>query len=168
MKTYDIIYADPPWRYDHSFTDSRRIENNYPTMENEEIMALKIPSNKDSVLFLWATAPKLPEALKVMEAWGFNYRTHLIWDKNSIGMGYWFRNQHELLMVGLKGKFSAPPPITKDCLSISRSENRTQFKAKRDQATYFRMVSEGHQVRNVRPAKRNGIVRGRQVGFVGQ
>lgn len=77
-------------------------------MELEEIKTLSIPSADNAVLFLWATAPKLKEALEVMEAWGFEYRTNAVWDKEIIGMGYWFRGQHELLLVGVKGEFSPP------------------------------------------------------------
>ena len=60
------------------------------------------------MLFLWATAPKLREAIKVMEAWGFEYKTHACWDKETMGMGYWFRGQHELLLVGTQGDMSPP------------------------------------------------------------
>lgn len=109
-KLYDVIYADPPWRYDFSETDSRKIENQYSTMELRDIKRLKVPSSENAVLFLWATAPKLTEALEVMSAWGFQYKTHGIWDKEKIGMGYWFRGQHELLLVGTKGNFSPPEP----------------------------------------------------------
>lgn len=65
-------------------------------MTLEDIKRLRVPSAKDSVLFMWATSPKLPQALEVMAAWGFAYKTHSIWDKVLIGMGYWFRGQHEL------------------------------------------------------------------------
>ena len=106
---YDIVYADPPWRYKHSRSRSRKIENQYPTMSLVEIKALRVPSKPNAVLYMWATAPKLLEALAVMEAWGFNYRTHAVWDKEIIGMGYWWRGQHELLLVGTRGKFSPPP-----------------------------------------------------------
>ena len=94
MKKYQIIYADPPWRYDFSKSDNREIENQYPTMSVDEICALNVPSEKNAVLYLWATAPKLREALKVMEAWGFDYKTHAIWDKEIIGMGYFFLGHH--------------------------------------------------------------------------
>lgn len=106
--SYAVIYADPPWRYDFSKSDSREIENQYPTMTVEEICALKVPSADNAVLYLWATAPKLLEALAVMKAWGFSYKTQAVWDKEIMGMGYWFRGQHELLLVGTKGKFSPP------------------------------------------------------------
>jgi len=102
MKKYQVIYADPPWRYSFSKSKSRKIENQYPTMSVEEICAMDIPSDDNAVLYLWATSPKLLEAIKVMEAWGFTYKTHAIWDKEKVGMGYWFRGQHEILMVGVK------------------------------------------------------------------
>ena len=135
MKKYQIIYADPPWRYEHPPIGSknRAIENHYPTMPLEEIKVLKVPSENNSVLFLWATAPKLKECIEVMESWGFQYRTNMIWDKVKIGMGYWFRNQHELLLVGLKGKFS--PPIPQLRKSSIYTESRTEHSKK---PKYFR------------------------------
>ena len=109
QKKYQIIYADPPWKYDFSKDNSDKIEVHYPTMTLEEICKLNVPSDENSVLYLWATAPKLLEALEVMKSWGFKYKTQAIWDKGWIGMGYWFRGQHEILLVGTKGKFSPPP-----------------------------------------------------------
>jgi len=107
---FNVILADPPWRYQFVETESRAIENHYPSMELEEIKALRIPSDTDSVLYLWATAPKLEEALQVLNAWGFTYKTCAVWDKERKGMGYWFRIQHELLLVGVKGNFATPEP----------------------------------------------------------
>ena len=105
---FNIIYADPPWQYEHEISDSRKIENQYPTMKLEQIAALKIPAAKNSILFLWSTNPKLKEALWIMEKWGFDYRTNLVWAKDKIGMGYYFRSQHELLLVGKKGNYPMP------------------------------------------------------------
>ena len=107
---FDVLYVDPPWRYDFAETDSRQIENQYPTMSQADLCALKVPAADNALLLLWATAPKLAEALEVMAAWGFEYKTHAIWDKGQIGMGYWFRGQHELLLVGTQGVFSPPLP----------------------------------------------------------
>lgn len=109
-RTFEILYADPPWKYRFTETESRAIENQYPTMSLDEIKALHIPAEKDAVLFLWATAPKLAEAIEVLLAWGFDYRTCAVWDKEIIGMGYWFRVQHELLLIGVRGNFPAPRP----------------------------------------------------------
>ena len=125
---FDIIYADPPWQYDFAETNNRKIENHYTTMNNEDIMNMKVPCKDNSVLFMWATAPKLPEALQVMKAWGFEYKTNAIWDKETIGMGYWFRGQHELLLVGVKGKFS--PPISSIRISSIIKEKKTKHSKK--------------------------------------
>lgn len=107
---YDVILADPPWRYEFSETQSREIENQYPTMELDQIKALKVPAADNSILLLWTTAPKLEEGMAVMNAWGFKYRSCAVWDKEKLGMGYWFRIQHELLLVGVKGDFHPPEP----------------------------------------------------------
>ena len=70
---------------------------------------MQIPAAQDCILFLWATAPKLPEALSVLNAWGFKFKTCAVWDKQRIGIGYWFRGQHEILLVGTRGKVHPPP-----------------------------------------------------------
>ena len=62
----------------------------------------------DCVLFLWATAPMLPQAIEVLEAWSFTYKTCAVWGKDRIGTGYWFRNKHEILLVGTRGHIPAP------------------------------------------------------------
>ena len=107
---YDIIYADPPWRYEgNTARPSDVIENHYPTMELEEIKNMDVPSADNCILYLWTTSPKIEEGLQVLNAWGFKYRSQLIWDKNMLGLGYWFRVQHEILLVGVKGDVSCPP-----------------------------------------------------------
>jgi len=105
---FNVIYADPPWKYEFTMTYSRDITNHYPVMELEEIKTLKIPSAKDSILLLWTTVTKLEESLQVLNAWGFTYKTHMVWVKDKIGMGYWFRGKHELLLLGIKGNFKTP------------------------------------------------------------
>ena len=126
-KKYDIIYADPPWRYTFA-VENRKIENHYPTMEVLEICNVQVPSAENSILFLWGTAPKLLEALEVMKAWGFEYKTNAVWDKKRIGMGYYFRGQHEHLLVGIKGEF-IPPEVNFRNSSIYR-EKRTEHSVK--------------------------------------
>ena len=108
-----VILADPEWRfkpYSAASGMDRAADNHYPTSETDVICARPVGdiAFDDCVLFLWATAPMLPDALRVMEAWGFAYKTHAIWFKDKIGTGYWFRNQHELLLVGTKGEIVAP------------------------------------------------------------
>jgi N6-adenosine-specific RNA methylase IME4 len=81
-------------------------------MTVEEIMALDVPSiaADDCVLFLWATAPMMPQALQVMAAWGFAYKTNAVWIKSRAGTGYWLRNKHELLLIETRGAIPAPLP----------------------------------------------------------
>lgn len=109
---YSVIYADPPWQYDFSLSDSRKIENQYQTMTVGDICALPVADieNNDCVLLMWATSPKLIEAMQVIEAWGFTYKTCAVWVKDKIGMGYYFRQQHELLLVASKGNPPIPEP----------------------------------------------------------
>lgn len=110
-----VIVADPEWQFEPWSRETgmdRAASNHYPTSVTEVIAARDVPSiaAKDCVLFLWATVPMLPHALLVMAAWGFDYRSHFVWGKNRIGTGYWNRNKHELLLVGVKGKIPAPAP----------------------------------------------------------
>jgi N6-adenosine-specific RNA methylase IME4 len=111
-KKYPVIYADPPWRYQYAETESRAIENQYPTMALDDICGLNVPATDDAVLFLWTTAPKLEEGFRVVREWGFEFKTCAIWDKQKMGMGYYFRVQHEILLIGARG--SLPPPEGSD------------------------------------------------------
>ena len=84
MNKYAIIYADPPWSYDDKAMQRGGAERHYRTMDIEEIK--KIPVSQmayaDSILFMWATFPKIKEALNCIEAWGFNYKTcAFVWVK---------------------------------------------------------------------------------------
>lgn len=108
---YGVILADPPWQFEpwSRITGmDRAAENHYPTMPTDEIMALPIPAAPDCVLYLWATPAMLPQSLDVMTAWGFSYRTHIIWLKHRFGTGYWVRSKHELLLIGVRGDVPAP------------------------------------------------------------
>jgi N6-adenosine-specific RNA methylase IME4 len=107
---YPVIYADPPWRYEHAKTESRAIENHYPTMSLKDICDLPVSdlATDDAVLFLWTTSPKLEEAMQVIAAWGFTYRTSMVWIKDKIGMGYYARSRHELLLIATRGSIPVP------------------------------------------------------------
>lgn len=115
LRRYPVIYADPAWKFrvrSEETGGDRSAENHYPTMETEEICQLMAklgnPVADDAVLFLWATNPMLPQALQVMDAWGFLYVHHWIWDKQVAGNGYWGRDRHELLLIGRRGNVVAP------------------------------------------------------------
>ena len=102
-KKYGVIYADPPWEFGVYNTDAgsdRSASNHYPTMGPETIKRLPIPAAKDAVLFLGATAPMLLRALEVMAAWGFTYKSNLVW----------LKDHHEHLLIGVRGSVPAPAP----------------------------------------------------------
>lgn len=112
-KRYGVILADPPWRF-KSYSEEtgmdRAAENHYPTQSLDDILALDVAgiAADDCALFLWATAPMLPQALHVMGAWGFAYRTHAVWIKSRVITGYWFRGAHEILLLGTRGTVPCP------------------------------------------------------------
>ncbi len=117
-KKFGVILADPEWRFEPYSRDTgmdRAADNHYPTSETDVICARPVHdiAADDCALFLWATVPMLPDALRVMAAWGFEYKSHMVWKKDRLGTGYWFRNQHELLLVGMRGdRLPAPAPGT--------------------------------------------------------
>ena len=113
QKKYSIIYADTPWRYEMK-KGQGVAENHYSTMGIEEICGLPVQEicAKDCVLFLWVTFPQLPEAFKVIKAWGFCYKTvAFVWIKQNrsgkgyfFGLGYWTRSNAEICLLAVKGK----------------------------------------------------------------
>lgn len=109
---FSVIYADPPWKFasNSAAKPGRNAMRHYPTMPTAEICALHVPAAKDAVLLLWATSPMLPQALGVMAAWGFKYKSQAVWVKSRIATGYWARNRHELVLIGTRGRIPCPKP----------------------------------------------------------
>ena len=117
-KKYQIIYADPPWQYKvwSRKSNGRSAESHYRTMNIEDIINLKgfinEISDENCILFIWVTYPCLKEGLKVIEQWGFQYKTcGFTWVKKNKksnswfwGMGYWTRANSELCLIATKGK----------------------------------------------------------------
>ena len=114
---YGVVYADPEWQFEPYSTTTgmdRAASNHYLTSATRIIAERDVPSicADDCILFLWATGAMMPQALVVMESWGFSYVSQSIWVKPHAGTGYWFRSQHELLLVGVKGNIPCPAPGT--------------------------------------------------------
>lgn len=113
-RVYPVYYFDAPWQFGvHSEVTGREksAENHYPTMPTDDIVALlsgMIGGTNPAVCFAWATNPMLPDALRVLDACGFTYVHHWIWDKEVAGTGYWGRDRHELLLIGRRGDVAAP------------------------------------------------------------
>ena len=115
-KKYDIIYADPPWSFRvwSNKGKGRSAESHYPTMRKEDIQRIPIKNiqSKNSVLFLWVTAPCFEEGLELIKAWGYTYKTvAFTWLKLNkrngklfLGMGYYTRANAEYCLIATKGK----------------------------------------------------------------
>ena len=126
LKKYKIIYADPAWEYSFAGTRAETTEDDYSTMKTKDIAGLKVAelADEDCVLFMWGIWTKLADALKVIEAWGFEYKTvGFVWVKTNrntnikqlsflptdsfddfFGMGMWTRSNTEFCLIGVKGK----------------------------------------------------------------
>jgi N6-adenosine-specific RNA methylase IME4 len=102
---FSTFVADPPWQYGNTSTRGAA-ENHYGTMTIDELCAMDVvptQANDQAHLYMWTTAGHLPEAFKVMEAWGFEYKTYLVWVKPQMGMGNYFRVCTELVLFGVRG-----------------------------------------------------------------
>lgn len=115
-KKYSTIYADPPWRFQNrsgKVAPEHKRLNRYETMSLKDIKKLPVSeiSAEKSHLYLWVPNALLPEGLAVMEAWGFQYKSNLIWEKvrkdgqpDGRGVGFYFRNVTEIVLFGIRGE----------------------------------------------------------------
>ena len=108
MSRHEVILADPPWYESGGGKIKRGADRHYPLMKTRDIIALAPTIDRlampDSVLFLWVTNNYLPDGLAVMKAWGYQYKTNFAWVKDKIGLGFYNRGQHELCLLGIKGR----------------------------------------------------------------
>ena len=143
MKKYGIIYADPPWHYNQK-NISGAAEHHYRTMNTEEICKLNVAEVADQhcTLFLWATFPQLPEALKVIKAWGFQYKTvAFVWLKQNksgkgwfFGLGFWTRGNSEICLLATRGNLTDNQTVSISllsvlCVSIVRNQMKSERKS---------------------------------------
>jgi N6-adenosine-specific RNA methylase IME4 len=146
-RKWPVALIDPPWEFECAPLGDNNRSLPYPTMTPEDLKELPVPDimTDDAIIFLWATAPHLDVALDLLRAWGFSYRTCAVWIKDRIGMGYWFRGQHELLLVGRRGDFPRPRP--EDCVSSVIQAARAEHSEKPEAVyeileTYFPVSSK--------------------------
>ncbi|MDN5935439.1 MAG: MT-A70 family methyltransferase, partial [Nitrosospira sp.] len=115
-RRFRTILADPPWQFQNrtgKMAPEHRWLTRYGTMKIDEILSLPVRDIADDTahLYLWVPNALLPEGLKVMEAWGFKYKTNVVWHKirkdggpDGRGVGFYFRNVTELMLFGVRGK----------------------------------------------------------------
>jgi len=136
-RRYAVLYADPPWHFEVYNEESgieRAAGNHYPTMSLEDICALPVLSlaTPAAALFMWTTVPHLRESFQVLDAWGFEYKTNIVWVKDKIGLGYFVRNQHELLLIATRGDM--PTPLSANRPSSVITAPRREHSRKPDEA----------------------------------
>ncbi|HLX60127.1 MAG TPA: MT-A70 family methyltransferase [Planctomycetota bacterium] len=119
---YSTILADPPWQFQNrtgKMAPEHRRLLRYPTMELKEILELPVPrlAAAKSHLYLWVPNALLQDGFKVMEAWGFTYKSNLVWYKvrkdggpDGRGVGFYFRNVTELILFGVRGSMRTLRP----------------------------------------------------------
>lgn len=131
---FACIYADPPWAYSNQATRAST-DNHYSTMTVEQICALPIKdlAAPQAHLHLWTTNAFLFECPKIFEAWGFEFKSSFVWVKPQIGMGNYWRNSHEFLLLGVRGFLTAQ---ARDLISWVECK-RGEHSAKPDQVRGF-------------------------------
>lgn len=139
---FRVLYADPPWFYNDQrlgTVEGGGAVAHYPTMKTDEIceMGVRELGAASSVLFLWATAPCLSDAVEVMESWGYEYKAQFVWDKVRGFNGHYNDVCHELLLIGTRG--SCVPKSSSLRKSIVTAE-KSQHSRKPDE---FYSIIEG-------------------------
>ncbi len=120
--TFGTILIDPPWRFQNrtgKMAPEHKRLRRYATMSFAEIAALPVAkyAKTPSHLYLWCPNALLPNGLEIMQAWGFTYKTNIVWYKirkdggpDGRGVGFYFRNVTELLLFGIKGSLRTLQP----------------------------------------------------------
>ena len=135
-KKYRTLYADPPWQFANrtgKMAPEHKRLNRYSTMKLEDIKRLPVSeaAAEKSHLYLWVPNALLPSGLEVMKAWGFEYKTNLIWEKvrkdgmpDGRGVGFYFRNTTEILLFGIKGENNRTLDPGRSQVNLLRTQKR--------------------------------------------
>jgi len=118
---YDIIYCDPPWKYNNRMVGDRKDGSvgrdtgaacdHYPTMTLKEMLSLKVPDicSEDCLIFMWSTGPFLAESIDLIRGWGFQYKTMgFVWDKDVNLPGFYTMGRNEFCLIGKRGRIPKP------------------------------------------------------------
>lgn len=177
-RRYPVVYADPPWKHTtwSEAGKEKSQENHYPTLSQDELKALPISAlaAQSAALFLWSTGPQLAAAIALLEAWGFTYKSHVVWRKTNEdgtphrGTGYWFISVHELLLVGTRGDIPAPLMGTQELSGISAPVGRHSEKPARFHELIERYFPDVGRIELFARARREGWdAWGNEVGKLG-
>ena len=154
-RRFGTILADPPWRFQNKTgkvaPEHRRL-NRYKTLSFDEIMALPVESASASTahLYLWCPNALLPHGLAVMAAWGFTYKSNIIWHKvrkdggsDGRGVGFYFRNVTELLLFGVRGKNARTRQAGRSQVNLLATRKREHSRKPDEQYEIIEACSHG-------------------------
>ena len=154
-RKYKTILADPPWQFQNrtgKVAPEHKRLNRYPTMRLNEIARLpvsEIAADK-AHLYLWVPNALLPDGLSVMRAWGFEYKTNIVWEKvrkdgepDGRGVGFYFRNVTELLLFGIRGQHNRTLSPARSQVNLLRTMKREHSRKPDEIYPIIERCSEG-------------------------
>ncbi len=154
-KRFATILADPPWQFTNrtgKVAPEHRRLNRYSTMSLKEICALPVQSvtAEPAHLYLWVPNALLPDGLEVMKAWGFEYKSNIIWHKlrkdggsDGRGVGFYFRNVTEIILFGVRGKNARTLPPGRSQVNYLGSRKREHSRKPDEQYALIESCSPG-------------------------
>lgn len=166
-KGYKTILADPPWRFTNrtgKVAPEHKRLNRYDTLSLEEIKEIPVSlvAGESSHLYLWVPNALLPEGLEVMKAWGFQYKSNLIWHKvrkdggpDGRGVGFYFRNTTEVILFGIRGRMRTLSHGRKQ-VNIIRTQKQEHSRKPDEQYELIEKCSPGPYLEIFARGKRNG------------
>jgi N6-adenosine-specific RNA methylase IME4 len=154
-RKFRTILADPPWRFDNrtgKVAPEHRRLSRYETMTLDDICALPVEglAAETAHLYLWVPNALLPEGLRVLEAWGFRYKSNLIWHKvrkdggsDGRGVGFYFRNVTEMILFGVRGKNARTLPPGRSQVNMIETRKREHSRKPDEQYAIIEACSDG-------------------------
>lgn len=153
--SFRTVLADPPWRFTNrtgKVAPEHRRLSRYGTMSTDEICSLPVQTvlEPTSHLYLWVPNALLPDGLRVMEAWGFQYKSNIVWHKvrkdggsDGRGVGFYFRNVTELLLFGVRGKNARTEAPGRSQVNYMSSRKREHSRKPDEQYDLIESCSKG-------------------------
>jgi N6-adenosine-specific RNA methylase IME4 len=167
-RKFATILADPPWRFQNSTgkvaPEHKRL-NRYPTMTLDDICALPVEgvAADTAHLYLWVPNALLPDGLRVMEEWGFTYKSNLIWHKvrkdggsDGRGVGFYFRNVTEVILFGVRGKNARTLPPGRSQVNMIETRKREHSRKPDEQYGLIEACSPGPYLEMFARGERKG------------
>lgn len=167
-KKFRTILADPPWQFQNrtgKVAPEHKRLNRYGTLTLDDIKALPVAEAAEQTahLYLWVPNALLPDGLAVMEAWGFKYKSNIIWQKvrkdggpDGRGVGFYFRNVTEILLFGTRGKNARTLPPGRSQVNVMNTRKREHSRKPDEQYPLITSCSPGAYLELFARGKREG------------